>query len=466
MSSGLPVLSITFALLIFMKNILVLGAGKSSTVLIHYLLSNAVDADWLITVGDISLEAAQVKVGNHPKGNAIFFDVSDSALRRQSIANADIVLSLLPANMHFPVAKDCVQLGKNFISASYVSNEMLELHADAVKAGVILLNECGLDPGIDHMSAMELIHRIQQKGGKITAFESYTGGLIAPESDDNPWNYKFTWNPRNVVLAGQGVARFIWDNRIKYVPYHKLFERYDNLTIPGFGDFEGYPNRDSLKYITLYGLDNLDTMVRGTLRKKGFCDAWNVFVQLGVTDDSYVMEDLENMTWLDFIKAFIPYDTRFTPKDKLEQYLKLENRSEILQKLEWLGLFSSEPIGLKSGTPAQVLQKLLEDKWRLQAGDKDMCVMMHLIDYSLNGKKYLCQSSMAAIGDDSQHTAMAKTVGLPIAIAAKLILKEKLKLTGVVLPLTEEIYGPILHELQSEHGIHFTELEKAYPHAF
>lgn len=449
-----------------MKNILILGAGKSSTVLIHYLLSKAVDTDWLVTVGDISLDAAQVKVGNHPKGNAIFFDVSDDTLRKQSINNADIVISLLPANMHFQVAKDCVQLKKHFISASYISNEMLALHADAVKAGIILLNECGLDPGIDHMSAMELIHRIQQKGGQITAFESYTGGLIAPESDDNPWNYKFTWNPRNVVLAGQGVARFLWDNRIKYIPYHKLFERYDNLTIPGFGDFEGYPNRDSLKYISLYGLDNLNTMVRGTLRKKGFCDAWNVFVQLGLTDDTYQLEDLSEMTWLDYIKAFIPHDSRVSPKEKLQQYLKLEDRKEILEKLEWLGLLDEVSIGMNSGTPAQILQKLLEDKWKLEESDKDLCVMMHLIDYTLRGKKYLCQSSMAVVGDDSLHTAMAKTVGLPVAIAAKLVLEKKLRQTGVVLPLIQEIYKPILNELQSEYGIHFKEVEKAYPYEF
>ncbi|MFN3939477.1 MAG: saccharopine dehydrogenase C-terminal domain-containing protein, partial [Chitinophagales bacterium] len=248
----------------------------------------------------------------------------------------------------------------------------------------------------------------------------------------------------------------------KYVPYHKLFERYDNLTIPGFGDFEGYPNRDSLKYISLYGLDNLDTMVRGTLRKKGFCDAWNVFVQLGLTDDSYQMEGVDQMSWLDFMKSFIPHDPRVTPLEKLASYLHLENKPDVLEKIEWLGIFNEEPIGLKSGTPAQILQKRLEEKWLLHAEDKDMCVMMHLLDYNLHGKKYLCQSSMAVIGENSIHTAMAKTVGLPLAIATKLVLEDKIHQRGVVLPLTPEIYQPILNELLLRHGIQFTEIEKTY----
>lgn len=440
-----------------MKNILILGAGKSSTALIGYMLASAEENNWQVTVGDISKEAAEVKIQNHPRGAATYFSADDDIIRNHSIREADIVLSLLPPHLHAVVAADCVRYGRHFVCASYVSPAMQALHPAAVDAGVLLLNECGFDPGIDHMSAMRTIHGIQNAGGVITAFESYAGGLIAPESDDNPWHYKFTWNPRNVVLAGQGVAKFIWGNKVKYVPYNKLFERFDELEVDGFGTFEGYPNRDSLNYLDIYQLHDLHTMVRGTLRKQGFCEAWNAFVQLGITDNTYQVDGLKDLTWLEFIKLYIPHDASCSVQDKLAQYLKIQHRPDIMEKLEWLGLFSDEPIGMETGTPADVLLKLLEKSWKLQDGDKDMCVMKHLIEYENAGKKYVVHSNLVAIGEDEKITAMAKTVGLPMGIAATLILRGEMRVTGVAIPVIPEIYDPILDILAQEHKIAFRE---------
>ncbi|MFI5171572.1 MAG: saccharopine dehydrogenase C-terminal domain-containing protein [Chitinophagales bacterium] len=444
-----------------MKNILILGAGKSSAVLIEYLLTNAMKYKWMITLGDMDVVAAENKINGDPSGRAIYFNSQDEALRISSIQQSDIVISLLPAMLHFEIAKECVQYKKHFISASYVSDEMRSLDHDAKDAGVILLNEMGLDPGIDHMSGMQMIDEVKEKGGKIIAFESYTGGLIAPESDDNPWNYKFTWNPRNVVLAGQGTAKFLWDNHYKYIPYQKLFSRYDILKIEGYGEFEGYPNRDSLAYKSIYGLEDVTTLVRGTLRKRGFCDAWNVFVQLGMTDDSYLMEGVENFTWTDYTRSFLP-SSSLTVKNNLVNYLQITHNI-ITEKIEWLGLFSEEKIfrademAIKT-SPAQILQKLLEEKWKLQENDKDICVMLHLMEYQLEGKKYRLQSSMVATGVDNVHTAMAKTVGLPAAIAAKMILNGELTGAGVMIPVAKNIYEPVLKELETEHHIIFNEV--------
>ena len=445
-----------------MKNILILGAGKSATVLIEYLLKQASIYNWMITLGDIDVNLAIQKLNKDPRGRGIYFNSGDNVVREQAIKEADIVISLLPAFLHIGIARDCVKYKKHFVSASYVSEEMKALDADAKAAGIILLNEVGLDPGIDHMSAKKMIDDVLKSGGNITAFESYTGGLIAPESDNNPWNYKFTWNPRNVILAGQGTAKFLLDHQYKYIPYHKLFSRYDILEIPGYGKFEGYPNRDSLAYRKIYGLENTATIVRGTLRKRGFCDAWNVFVQLGITDDSYNMEGIENFTWKQFTSSFLPAAVS-TVKEDMISYIEFMHSKEIQNKMEWLGLFSDEKIYKTSGenilaSPAQVLQKLLEEKWALSDTDKDMCVMLHLMEYELQDKKFVVQSSMVAIGEDGLHTAMAKTVGLPAAIAVKMILNGKIKNTGVVIPVLPEIYDPVLAELKLEHGIVFEEI--------
>jgi saccharopine dehydrogenase-like NADP-dependent oxidoreductase len=447
-----------------MQRIFVIGAGKSSSVLIQYLLERAESNQWHITVGDMSSELAEAKVGGHPHGSAIAFHVEDAASRRELISKSDLVISLLPAFMHVPVASDCVEFGKHFISASYVSDEMAALHDAAVKQGVVLLNECGLDPGIDHMTAMQLMHHIEQKGGVITGFESYTGGLISPESDNNPWHYKLTWNPRNIVMAGQGVAGFTWKDRQKLIPYSKLFTRYDLLEIPGYGWFEGYPNRDSNKYKNIYQLHHTHTLVRGTLRKQGFCDAWNVLVQLGMTDDSYTVDLTEGCTWAQFVNTYLPFDAKKDIREKFIEYFALENALEVMEKLDWLGLFSDRPVGHTQATPARILQTLLEDKWQLEPGDKDMIVMLHKLEYTLHGVEMEAQMSFVVTGQDEVNTAMATTVGLPLGMAAKQILSGHMKQTGVVIPITADIYEPILRELQADFGVRFMHSEKEIKH--
>lgn len=442
-----------------MKNILVLGAGRSASSLIKYLLESSADENWKITVTDVSEELARKKTGNHPRAAAIGFDANDKEQRIREIGNADIVISMLPPAMHLKIAKDCIILQKHMVTASYVSDEMKKLNSKAKKAGVVIMNEIGVDPGIDHMSAMRVIDEVKEAGGKMIQFESFTGGLVAPESDNNPWNYKFTWNPRNVVLAGQGTAvKFIQENQYKYIPYHKLFRRTEIIEIEEYGKFEGYANRDSLKYRELYGLEGIPTIYRGTLRRPGFSRAWDIFVQLGMTDDTYVMEGSENMTYRQYLNSFLAYHPTDSVEIKLMMYMHLDQDDTIIMdKLKWLGLFdNTKKIGLKDATPAQILQHILEQKWKLEEHDKDMIVMWHKFIYDLKGKKYDREASLIVIGDDQVYTSMAKTVGLPVGIATKLILNGTINIPGVHIPVKKEIYTPVLKELE-KYGIVFKE---------
>ncbi|MGB0368523.1 MAG: saccharopine dehydrogenase family protein, partial [Flavobacteriales bacterium] len=410
-----------------MKNIFVIGAGRSATTLIGYFLKHAEKQDWNLTVGDISSELCEKKIGGHPRGRAIAFDVFNKVQRKEEIFRADIVVSMLPASMHVEVAKDCVELGKHLTTASYISDEMKALSESAKAKNLTLLNETGLDPGIDHLSAMKLIDEIKDDGGTIEHFESFTGGLVAPESDDNPWHYKFTWNPRNVVLASQGGAvKFIHNGKYKYIPYHRVFRRTEYINIEGHGEFEGYANRDSLSYREVYGLEDVKTLYRGTLRKPGYSRSWNAFVQLGMTDDSYVMEGSETMTNRDFVNAFLPYSSTDSVELKLRAGLKLDQDDRLIDKLRWLGLFEDTVIGLKDATPAQMLQHILEKKWSMKPEDKDMIVMWHKIGFVKDGQKFVTESSMVVKGDDEHNTSMAKTVGLPLAIATRMILENRI----------------------------------------
>lgn len=444
-----------------MKRILVIGAGRSSSTLIKYLLDNAQSEDWKITVCDVDLPLAERKTGGHDRAEAKLFDANDEVLRKELIQQHDLVISMLPASLHYTIVKDCMEAGKNVITPSYITKEIKALDQELKNRGLLVLNEIGLDPGIDHLSAMKLLDEIRSTGAEIRCFESFTGGLIAPESDNNPWGYKFTWNPRNVVLAGQGgVVQFKHGGRFKYIPYHKLFSRTEFIDIEGYGRFEGYANRDSLKYREVYNLMDVPTIYRGTLRRPGFCRAWNILVQLGATDDSYTMVDSEKMTYRQFLNSFLAYNPRDSVELKLRAYLKMDHDDLSFHLIEWLGLFEEDVIGLPNATPAQILQKRMEEKMSLDPGDKDMIVMWHKIGYEIKGQKHEINSSLVVTGDDQTHTAMSKTVGLPMGIAAKHILNGNISLHGALLPIQKEIYHPILKELE-ELEITFHEKEVA-----
>jgi saccharopine dehydrogenase-like NADP-dependent oxidoreductase len=442
-----------------MKTVLVLGAGRSSSSLISYLLSNADQHDWQIIVGDIS-EGSASRIKGHPRGKAISFNIENASSSREVIKQADVVISLMPAFLHTAVAKICLEFAKHLLTASYVSDDMKAMDAEAKRNGLLFLNECGLDPGIDHMSAVEVINNIKKKGGVLSSFESFTGGLIARETDtENPWRYKFTWNPRNVVLAGQGTAKFLQEGHYKYIPYQHLFKQITPVSIDGYGNYEGYANRDSLKYIDTYGLTGIKTMLRGTLRNEGYCSSWNIFVQLGCCDDTFEMENVSQMTHRDFIDSFLDHDTKANVEEKLIRRFNLNMNGVELTRLRWSGLFSDEKVGLSKGTPAQILEHILNKRWALAPDDKDLVVMWHRFVFERGGKRFETQASLIAKGDDSINTAMAKTVGLPLAIAAKLLIQNKITKRGVVIPIYEEIYGPILAELK-QLGIELTESER------
>ena len=446
-----------------MRNVLIIGAGRSASSLIKYLLEKSDIEKLHLTIGDLSLELAQKKTNNHKNATAIAFDIFDENQRKTEIQKSDIVISMLPAHMHIEAAKDCITFKKHLVTASYISDAMQELDAEVKKNNLIFMNEIGLDPGIDHMSAMKVIDEIQEKGGKIILFESFCGGLVAPESDTNLWNYKFTWAPRNVVLAGQGgAAKFIQEGTYKYIPYHKVFRRTEFLEVEGYGRFEAYANRDSLKYRSIYGLDDVLTLYRGTIRRVGYSKAWNMFVQLGMTDDSYIIDDSQTISYREFVNLFLPYHPTDSVEIKLRMQLGIDQDDIMWDKLLELDLFNKNKIvGLKNATPAQILEKILADKWTLQPSDKDMIVMYHKFGYEINGKQHQIDSKMVCIGDDQTYTAMAKTVGLPVAIATLQILNGKITTPGVQLPIKKEVYLPILKELE-QFGIHFNETQLDY----
>jgi saccharopine dehydrogenase-like NADP-dependent oxidoreductase len=437
-----------------MKRIFLIGAGRSVGSLINYLYNYSKIQPIHLTVGDREIALAKERIEKFVYAEAMSFDVSDSSLLKDQVSKSDLVISMLPAHLHFDVAKMCVMCGKHMLTASYVSDEILGLNKEAEKKSVKIFMEAGLDPGIDHMSAMAEIDHIKGNGGEIISFKSFTGGLVAPESDNNPWNYKLTWNPRNVVLAGQGVTQFIRNNRYKYIAYNNLFNRIELVKVNGFGFFEAYANRDSLKYRELYSLEKIPTILRGTLRRTGYCKAWNVFVQLGMTDDTYFLEGIEAMTYRDFINSFLVYSDTLTVEQKLIKYFNLNPEGDIFNRLRWLGVFDDKKIALTEASPAMILQKLLESKWKLEPSDKDMVVMQHQFEFVEKGVNKKLISSFVALGDDSKHTAMAKTVGLPLGILAKLILEDKISLVGVQIPVRKEIYQPVLKELD-ELGICF-----------
>lgn len=443
-----------------LKKILILGAGRSSTYLIEYLAEQAPTHGWHLTVGDADLSQAQRKTAPYPHVDAILFNIFDQKQREKQISQTDVVISMLPAIYHIHVARTCIRFGKHLLTASYISPEIKELNKEALQEDVLILMEMGLDPGIDHMSAMQVIDQIRSQGGSIISYKSYCGGLVSSESDDNPWGYKFTWNPRNVVVAGQSTVKYMEDGQYKYIPPHQIFDRAEPVHVDDFGVMEAYGNRDSLSYKDIYGLQKATTIMRGTLRKTGFCKTWQILVRLGITDDSYTLENSENMTYLDFITTFLSnrFDAEKSVEQRVAAYMGLAEDSEEMRKIKWLGLFEDEKINLPNATPAQILQELLEKKWILSPGDKDMVIMQHQFKYEIEGEIRSLVSSLIIKGEDNLHTAMAKSVGLPLAVAAKLVLQGKIVPRGVQIPVWQEIYAPVMEELKSL-GVEFKEEE-------
>lgn len=431
-----------------MNRILVLGAGRSASYLINYLAEESLKYQWEMTVADINLEAIQEKIKGFSHIKALVLGINNLNKTKKAISEADIAISLLPPKLHFRIAEICLETQTHLLTASYLTPEMKALHQKVKQRGLLFLNEMGLDPGIDHMSAMQVLDTIRKKGGKILAFRSYTGGLVAPESDDNPWHYKITWNPRNVVLAGQGgTAKFIENDKYKFIPYYQIFQRIKPITMKGLGQLEGYANRDSLKYCTAYKLQDVPTIFRGTLRNKGFCQAWNILVQLGLTDDSFEITNMQEYTYRDFTNSFLFYHPTTPLEKKLEEFTGLSFESEVLQKIKWLGLLEENKIPFQKATPAQILQDLLQKKWKLNAEDKDMIVMQHQIEYELEGKKIEEKMDLIVKGEGLSQTAMAKTVGLPLGVYTKHLLLGNNFPKGVQIPIKEDIYTPVLKEL-------------------
>ena len=446
-----------------MRNILLIGAGKSTAYLIDYLLDQSKKEDISLCILDRETTHIPKQIASHPALSIVTASVTDAVIRQQQIALADIVISMLPAHMHILVAKDCLSLEKHLVTASYVSPELKEMEDQVKEKGLIFLNEMGVDPGIDHMSAMAFMDQIKNKGGEIKLFESFTGGLVAPREKPNLWDYKFTWNPRNVVIAGQGgAAKFIQEGTYKYIPYHKLFRRTEFMHIEGYGKFEAYANRDSLKYRTAYGLEKALTLYRGTMRRVGFSKAWNIFVQLGLTDDSYHIEESEQMSYRAFINLFLPYSPTDSVELKVRHYLKIDQDDIMWDKLMELHLFSDQHFLTKqNGTPAELLQEILEAHWTLGLEEKDMVVMYHKIGYEHQGKMRQLDAHMVVEGISQTHTAMAKTVGLPLAISCLLILNKDINTPGVRIPIDSEIYKPVL-KLLAQEGVVFKDFEVPY----
>lgn len=443
-----------------MQNIVVFGAGKSSGALIEFLWKHSTSENFSVTVADVShanlLEIKKKYFGVEVVTISAVEDIQVENL----ISKATLVISMLPAFLHIEIAKNCIAAKKNLITPSYISPEMETLKSDVEKSGLLFLNEMGLDPGIDHLSACEMIHAVQQKGGSIKSFKSHCGGLVAQESNDNPWGYKFSWNPRNVVLAGQGNDFIKWkeNGRIQYLPYHRLFASSENIDFES-EQLESYPNRDSLIFIEPYGLQQAQTVYRGTLRYRNFSESWNLLVQLGLCNNHTEIELSEGETKASFLTKFVQGTNELNLEHQTAKILKVDLKSISFQNLKWLGLFSNEKIILSGKhTPAAILQSILEEKWKLKEGDKDRVVMIHEMIYQHEEMQYKATAILDIKGNE-RHTAMAETVGLPIAIAARMMLKNQIKTIGVIRPVIKEIYEPVLAEL-SILGISFKHFEK------
>jgi saccharopine dehydrogenase (NADP+, L-glutamate forming) len=436
------------------QTILIIGAGKSATVLIQYLQQKAVENDWYILLADGDEVVAKNKWNNAPNGSALGIDIENDLDRQNLIQKADIVVSMMPAQLHFLVAKDCLEFGKPLFTASYVDDNMRSIAAEIESKQLLFLCEMGLDPGIDHMSAMAIIDEIHEKGGKISSFKSHCGGLVAPENDDNPWHYKISWNPRNIILAGKAGAIYLENGSTVSKNYPEIFDQTPVVDLPGIGHLAYYPNRNSLSYIDTYHLHGVKDFVRTTLRYPAFCTGWNAIVQLHLTDEK-VNDLAPNTTVQNWFANHIQ-------QNGLEQILdKFTQDATIKKQLEFIGLYESITIPAQFNSNANILQWLLEGKWKLADTDKDLVVMLHEIEYSIGDRRFKLDSSMVLTGEDAINTAMATTVGLPLAMGVCAYLKGEIQMTGLHIPIDARIYQPILKCL-AEEGIVFQETLTSY----
>ncbi len=428
------------------KKIILFGAGRSARHLVSFLVEGALAGKWNVVVADTNVSHWQSEYASLNQVQFVAGDANNADFRHELIARSSLVISMLPAFMHAEVVKDCINFHVHVFTPSYVSQEVNDLHELALQEGVLVLNEMGVDPGIDHISAMEIIHRLKSQGAEIESFESYTGGLVAPASDDNLWGYKISWNPRNIILAGSsGHAMYRENNKLRMVPYFKLFDEVDTVMASDGVSYDAYPNRNSVHYLELYGLEKVHKLVRGTLRKQGYCKGWSFLVKNGFVNDDTKIPVGEFSTWAELSQSLLGMNFNIKNEDE-----------EVANMLNEIGIFSNESLKNEELTCAQHLQQLLEKKWVLKEGDRDMIVMVHKFGYALEGKKYMLTSSMVLEGDDEFKTAMSKTVGMPIAFAVERLFNGDFSSRGVQIPVTAEFYEPLLRDLHN-YGISFVE---------
>lgn len=427
-----------------MKKILILGAGLVAKPLVRYLLDQP---DFEVEVASRTVSKAVKLIDNHPRGKSSELNLKNEEGLKDKISKADLIISMVPYTFHPIVAKYCIDYKKAMVTTSYVSEVMKNLDAEAKKAGILILNEVGLDPGIDHMEAMRIIHEVEEKGGEILSFTSYCGGLPAPEANTNPFGYKFSWSPTGVLLAGKNSAQYLKDGQQIFIPPQDLFDDYLMINIEGLGEFEGYPNRDSLPYIELYGIKSTKTMFRGTLRNKGWCSTLKKIADLGLLEEEE--KDWTGLTYKDFLKKLMNDPDEEDIKKALSAHLNIEESSDIIQRFEWLGLLSDEPLLLEKDSPLNILGAKMLEKLQYEEGERDMIMLQHQFIASYPGdKKEKITSTLIDFGIPHGDSSMARTVGLPAAISTKLILEGKIEKTGVHIPVTPEIYIPILQELK------------------
>ena len=445
-----------------MKKILILGAGQSTPYLVTHLLEQAQERNWFVTLGDRNLSLARKRLARHPCSTAVHFDVTDAEMRAAHIRSADIVVNMLPPAYQVLVALDCVHYRAHLVSASYEDAGLRDINRDANRHGVLILSECGLDPGVDHMSAMEIIGSVREEGGKVVALRSYGGGLPAPEFEGNPLRYAITWNPRNIVMAGEEGATYVVDGRTKVVPWHEVFQRTWEVEIDGLGTMEAYPNRDSLYYKELFGLGSASTAIRGTLRYPGWCETWLQIVRLGVPNETMRFPNLNGMTYREVLEMFVPVHAGESELEgRVAQYLGISPTGKIMQNLKWLSLFSDDVVPRGMHTVAEVMKRLLVSKLQLGTNDRDMVIIHHVIDAKFaDDRRERIISTMIEYGEPGGMTGMSKMVGLPVGIATRLILSGELPITGCQIPTHPAVYTRVLAELR-EHGVTFAEMRHA-----